>query len=118
MTEILQPTLMNKFRFRIDAGNRFSLVTMQTTKLDINMVKREITVWVEQPVHGCQDLLDCIEDIGTHARPAFIEMLDGNETVTGTIKCVAELIDHSLKLDYSVCETAQHELTFRYHKAY
>lgn len=114
---ILHPTMANKFRFRIGDGDRFNLLTAQTTRLDINMVKREIKVWVEQPMVVCQDLLDLVEDLGRWDYVAYIELLDGGEGVTGQIKCFSKLIDHSLKLDYAVSGIATHELTFQYSRA-
>lgn len=114
---ILQPTMTNKFRFRIGDSDRFNLLTAQTTRLDVNMVKREIKVWVEQPAVVCQDLLDMVEDLVRDNYVAYIELLDGCTGVTGQIKCFTKLLNHSLKLDYAVSGIATHELTFSYTRA-
>jgi hypothetical protein len=115
---ILHPTMSHQFRFRIGEGNQFNLLTAQTTRIYVNMVKGEIKVWVEQPAAHAQTLLDMIGDLAKFDYVAFIDMLDGAEGVTAQIKCYSKLVDHELVLDYAQSGIATHVLTFNYTKAH
>lgn len=115
---ILHPTFTNRFRVLFGEGRAFDLLTIQVTQVRFNLVKKQFTVSIEQPAKFSQDLLDLIEVLASGPHTVRIEMLDGNEGVLGVLKCLADLVDHDLTLDYAVSDTASHVLTFKYTKAF
>ena len=112
---ILHPTMKNRFRFKL-TGERYNLITMQTTSVSLNMVTQTVVLTVEQPATHAQDMLDMIQDLaGSKFTTSFsIDLMDGNDTAYGQITGFLHIIDHALEFDYASNGTAEHVITFKY----
>lgn len=123
MPGILHPMFTNRFRFVI-AG--LKTITMQTSKVKIDMLRRVVEVEVEQPVGLAKDMLDDIYFLGTgsfedgvhraNTHAMSIDLMDGADGVLASVDGYARLVNHELVLDYAVNQVAVHKLTFSYIK--
>ena len=109
-TGILHPTMTHHWRAVI--GNQ--LISVQATSCVINMKKSTITLEVQQPAPHAQEMLKAIGSLGRYEHEIFIELLDGNHSVLGTIGGFAEMEDHEFRLDYSMNAIATHKLVFKF----
>lgn len=111
---ILHPTMKHRFRFVINGSEKYKLITAQTVRVVADMVKRTITVHVQQPMAYAQDLLDMFEELAKHQFSFSIDMLDGCEGVIGQIVGFADMTSHELEFDYGESAVATHVLTLKY----
>lgn len=123
-TGILFPLMSNRFRFMIaDLKN----LTMQTTKLNLDMLNRTVDVEVQQPIGLAKDFLDDIYFLGSghfengkhvaNEHAMSIDLMDGDGCVVdASIAGYARLIKHEFVLDYAESKVATHKLTFAYTK--
>jgi hypothetical protein len=115
-TGILHPAIANRFRFTI--GN-LKNITMQTTRVELDMLYSRVTVFVEQPCAMAQDFIDDIARLGSKngyvpENDMKIEFLDGCGEAYSSIAGYAQLVDHKLVLDYGDSKVAMHRLEFEY----
>ncbi len=113
---ILHPTLMNKWRVIFGEGNRYALISMQATKLKFDMVTQTFELWVEQPSGEAQRLLNLIRELASSnfSTSFSVDLLDGNEGITGQLSGFIEMKSHELCLDYAESAIATHYMTFKY----
>ena len=117
---ILHPAMAHQFRVMLDASE---LIAQQVTKVDINMLERDIVVYIQQPCTMAQEMLDEISRLCSrtgsatdfpHRFPFQLELLDGAGQVYSGVSGYAHVVDHNLTLDYADTGVATHVLMLRY----
>lgn len=109
---ILMPHKANQFRIAIQ-GNK--IMTMQTTRVLIDMKNQLITHWVEQPAGFAKDLLIEIQRIANRFNVEFsVDLLDGNDGISSSIKGYMKVMSHEFDLDYALGGVAVHKLVYKY----
>ena len=114
-TGILHPAMSHRWRVLIADCKA---LTMQTTRVELDMLNSEATLYIEQPIVTAQDMLDDIRDLGRRGEFDFrLQLLDGRDTLDpppGEVRGFAKLIKHEFVLDYALDNVATHVLKLRY----
>lgn len=115
---ILHPAMANRFRIVLDDSR---LICQQVTKARVDMLNREITVHIEQPLLLAAEMLNEIYRLCHRSAfpepgkfPFSVELLDGMHQVHSSVSGFAHVVKHIYDLDYSAAGVAEHILVLRY----
>jgi hypothetical protein len=109
---ILHPAMSHRFRFEI---NSQELITLQTTKIVMDLRNKAFTVCVEHPVQRSNEMFQAIYSLGEDKPNDFcISLLSGDGAVLDAIKGFAKLTKSTFEWNYAHSGVAVHELEFKY----
>lgn len=117
-TGILHPAMSHCWRILIA---NLKTITAQATRVELDMLNSEITLFVEQPIGLTQDMLNDIRGLCRRGEFDFrLQLLDGtndpdpDKSVAGEVRGFAKVVKHEFVLDYGLNAVATHTLKLKY----